>query len=279
MRVEQRSLRKQRWIARLPRLALVATAVVLSAAGARSIAEGDEQLPAPTRPVARVDIGAAGFAEVFARVYLSWDAERPEDRPRAIASMSAEALDAGVELRPPNDRSRSVTVASAINEERRGDRVIVTVAATVESRILHLAVPVARNPKGLLFVPAPPAIVGPPVALRGERVPEEELVEDPDLVEVATRAVRNYVSRERTNLIADLADDAVIALPDHPLQVERVESVTWCQRQRRVAVVLDARDREGAAMTLRYELEVVRNADRWLVRSIGTNPSAREAMQ
>ena len=279
MRVEQRSLRSQRWIARLPRLVLVSTAVLLSAAGVRSIAAGNQQLPAPPRPAPRVDVGAAGFAEMFARVYLSWDGDRPDDRASAIALMSAEALDAGAEIRPSDGRSRSVTAASAVNEERRGDRVIVTVAVAVEHRIVHLAVPVTRTRQGLLFVPALPAIVGPPVAPRAERVPEEELVEDPDLVEVATRAVRNYISRERTNLIADLADDAVIALPALPLQVERVESVTWSQRSRRVAVVLEAREADGAAMTLRYELDVVRNADRWLVRSIGTNPSAREALQ
>ena len=280
MRVEQRSLRSERWLARAPRLALLAMAVVLSAAGVRSIAaDAEQRQPAPVRTAPRVDLGAAGFAESFARAYLSWDSERPEHRDRLIASLSADALDAGAGLQPPEGRSQSVTSVSAVHQERRTHSSLITVAADVERHTIYLAVLVARDAQGLLYVPAPPAIVGPPVAPRAERTPEAELVEHPDLVEVATRAVRNYLGRERTNLIADLADDAVVALPDAALEVESVDGVTWVGRPGRVAVLVDARSGDGTRMTLRYELEVLRTAGRWLVRSIGTNPSSREALK
>jgi len=280
MRVDHRSLRTERWLARTPKIVLIATAVVLSAAGVRSIAaDADQQPPAPVRAAPRVDLGAAGFAETFARAYLSWDSSSPERRDRLLAALSAEALDAGAGLQPPEGQTQTVTSVSAVHQERRADTLIVTVAADVEAQTVYLAVPVARDAQGLLYVPAPPAIVGPPVAPRAKRSPEEELVEHPDLVEVATRAVRNYLRRERTNLIADLADDAVVALPVAPLEVERVDGVTWVRRPDLVAVLVDVRSGDGVRMTLRYELEVVSAASRWLVRSIGTNPSSREALK
>lgn len=276
MRIDSRSLRVERWLARAPRIALLATAIVLSAAGIRSIAAGAmKPAPAPPRTAPRVDFGAAGFAETFARVYLSWDSDRPEHRDRLLASLTAETVDAGAGLQPPEGVNQTVTSASAVHQERRSATTIVTVAAEAGRETVYLAVPVTRDAKGLLYVPAPPAIVGPPVAPRAKRAPEQELVEHPDLVEVATRAVRNYLGRERTNLIADLADDAVVALPDAPLEVENVDGLTWIRRPNRVAVLVDARAAEGTRMSLRYELEVLRVGGRWLVRSIGTNPSSR----
>ena len=278
MRVDQRSLRVQRWLARTPKLAVFATAAVLSTAGARSIAAGPEE-PAPVGPATpHADQAVAGFAEVFARAYLSWDPDRPEDRDRRVASLSSELLEPG-SLRPAEGKSQRVSSASAVLQERRGRTVLVTVAVAVEDASLYLVVPVVRDEHGLLFVSAPPAIVGPPVAQDARRPVDDDLVEDPGLVEVATRAVRNYLARERTNLIADLAEDAVVALPDSPLEVGGIDAVTWVRRPTRVAVLLDAAAGDGTRMTLRYELEVVDSAGRWLIRSIGTNPSSKEAVR
>jgi len=278
MRVEQRSLRVQRWLARAPKLAVFVTAGVLSVAGARSIAAG-EKVPVPVVSAAPLtDLAAAGFAETFARAYLNWDADRPEQRDRLVASLSSEIVEPG-SLRPADGESQHVSSASAILQERRGRTVLVTVAVAVEDASIYLVVPVARDEHGLLFVSAPPAIVGPPVAQNVRRPVDEDLVEDPGLVEVATRAVRNYLARERTNLIADLAEDAVVALPDAPLEVGGVDAVTWVRRPTRVAVLLDAAAGDATRMTLRYELNVVDSAGRWLVRSIGTNPSSKEAVR
>ncbi len=279
MRVDQRSLRSVRWVARAPRLAVIGTAVVLSVAGVRSIAAPQPALE-PRRPAApRVDLAAAGFAEAFARAYLSWDDERPDQRDRALARFMADTAEPGADVRPQPGEAQTVTAASAVLQERHGGSVRVTVAVEVEGRLLYLVVPVRRDRQGLLFVPAPPAIVGGPASTEATRSPQEDPVEDPDLVEVATRACRNYVARERTNLIADLADDAVVALPDADLRVQSVDAVTWTQPPDRVAVLVDAVSGDGTDMTLRYELEVARSAGRWLVRSIGTNPTSTEALR
>ena len=100
-------------------------------------------------------------------------------------------------------------------------------------------------------------------------LPSERDVEDEQLRTVAERALRNYLGAERPNLLADLDPAAVVSLPETPLRVESVDELTWAGRDR-VAAELRARA-QGAALTLRYELAVVRR-ERWYVRAIQTDP-------
>jgi hypothetical protein len=101
---------------------------------------------------------------------------------------------------------------------------------------------------------------------------DEPEVEDQRLATVARRTVTNYLGRETTNLQADLDPRAIVSLPPSALMVQSIDAVRWTAA-RRVAVELDAR--AGAVvLRLRYELDVVKR-DRWYVRSIQVNPTAR----
>ena len=144
-------------------------------------------------------------------------------------------------------------------------------AAQTSTGVVYLAVPVSRGPRGFLRVDAPPAIVGSPPIDRAHEDPAEREVEDGRLVSVVERALRNYLAGARTNLVADLAPDAVVSLPAEPLDVVAVDPPTWAVHGRTVAALVTARRPNGVELQLRYELEVVRR-DRWYLRSIGTDP-------
>lgn len=270
--LQVRSLRWVRWFARARAIAIGAVVLVLSLAGLRSLIAGP---PAPTRigSGGGYDATAAAFAESFARTYLSWDSERPEERERALAGLVSASLDPGAGLEP-GGRSRQDVLWTAVLAARRTRRArIVTVAAQTTGGVFHLSVPVARDDRGFLFVSAYPALVGAPPTAPDAPVDEAPEVEDPDLRVVAERVVRNYLERQASDLRADLAPEAVVSLPARRLRVEDVEAVRDLGGSR-VAVELRALG-GGVSWRLRYELAVVKR-ERWYVRSIQSNPPRRK---
>jgi len=175
--------------------------------------------------------------------------------PRAASSVSAD-----------------VVADRAVSPRRR----IVTVAADDGEAITYLAVPIARDGAGRLFVSGAPAVVGPP-AMAPHALGEPEVeIDDPRLRATASRVVRNYLGRDRADLAADLGLGAVVSLPARRLRVESIDAVTWVVRGSRVAVALSAHDRDRLQLSLRYELDVVRRAGRWLVQTVEVNPLYRE---
>lgn len=271
--VETRSLRAVRLRALAPRLLAYAALALLCLAGLRAILARP-----PAAPIARAgapgfDLTAAAFAESFARAYLSFDPAAPELRERRLRRYLSDGLEADGGRAPAAPGPEGVAWTSVLAERRAGRRVIATVAAEVGGELLYLAVPVERDPREYLSVPAYPALVGPPATDTSREPSEEDDVEDPRLRTIAERAVRNYLAGQRQNLLADLAPEAVVSLPDERLAVRSVESVTWAEPRRRVAVQVQARDRAGGGWTLRYELSVMRR-DRWYVRSLETDPTA-----
>ena len=268
------SLRLLRLRARLPRMLACAALAFLALAGLRTAVEGTPEA-APPAPPGTGDLGARGFAEAFARVYLSWDAARPDERERAVSAyMSTRAAEQGVAVLPGRG-SETVSWTAAVAERARpGGRTVVTVAAATSSGLVHLAVPVGRDARGFLRIDAQPAIVGPPPTTRAGGLAPEQEVEDARLAAVVVRALRNYLGRERQNLLADLAPDAVVSVPSEPLRVESVEQPVWVVARERVALALEAQRPDGLRLPLRYELDVVRS-DRWYVRSIGADPTNR----
>jgi hypothetical protein len=229
--------------------------------------------PAPAPAAGERDITEQGFAQAFARAYLSWDARRPDQHQRQVAAFLSKTLDGdgGLQL-PPRGEERVVwTVAIQDQPDAHGDRVI-TVAAQTTRQLLYLAVPVHRTGRGFLVVPRYPALVGPPVSDPGAAPVEERDVSDGALRAVAERAVTNYLAGQRTNLLADLDPAAVVSLPAALLDVRSVRSITKAAGDR-VAVEVSAADSAGIQWTLRYELQVV-HRDRWYVRAIEPDPVA-----
>ncbi len=259
--------------ARAPRIAFYAVVAFLSVAGLRAALAPAEEA-APTAPAVRadVDFAALSFAEAFARVYLTWDAGKEGERERQLESFLPDSLASDGGLKPAEGSFQEVLWTAVTGSERVGDQVNAVVVARTSTSTLQLSVPVARNERGFLYISGYPAIVGPAI-VDAEASPAAELaVEDAGLEAVVKRAIANYLTLSRTNLMADLDPEAVVTLPNDPLEVLSVDAVTWVVPRRRVAAAVEAEDGDGNTWTLRYEL-AVRKSDRWYVRSLQVNPT------
>ena len=229
MRVDASPLWLVRLGARAPRIALIGVAGVLSMAGIAAIAAPAQR---PVRAPASVaaDARVEGFAEQFARAYLSWNPAAPERRTAALRSF--DSAFGGTTTEDLGDRRRTVVWRTAVVGDRRVSRTrgIVTVAAGGEGSTTYLAVSVSRDSRERLYISEPPAIVGPPaVATDALSAPELE-VDDRQLRAVSARVVRNYLARDRGDLAADLGRRAAPSLPTEPLRVGSVDAITWAGR-------------------------------------------------
>ena len=262
---------------RAPRVVLLLACSILSVAGIRASFAPPAKLEAsrPQSPPAN-DLAAQAFAADFARAYLEWDPTNPEAHERAMARFlgASQALDVALTGRPGLAQRVERTIAVGDVGSRRRRKI--TVAADTSLGRVHLAVPVERDANGLLFIGGAPAIVGPPPASSHPRTRPESEVEDRQLRALGARVVRNFLSGERRDLAADLHPDAVVSLPEKPLRVRSTDAITWAAAPRRVAVLVTAAPRHAPRMALRYELSVLRVGGRWVVRTIHTNPIARE---
>lgn len=272
------SLRAQRMRALAPRLLVLAVIAIVGLNGLRTMFAGTPEPVPDARPAFATDATAdvEGYAEAFARAYLTWDADDPDARRAALAAFLGER-DADGGLRPADGVSQRVRWTSVAALEGRRDRTLVTVAAATDDGTLHLSVPVARGAHGLQIVDYP-ALVGAPRADRETRlsVPHEEEVDDPGLETVVQRALENYFGHADANLLADLTPTATVALPERRLRLQELDDLTWAVPDRRVAVRLRATDEAGTELTLRYEL-AVQLTDRWYVDAIHTTPTPEEA--
>lgn len=265
-----RSYARVRWAARAPRLVALALAAVLGAAGLRAALAPPDSPRLVIRHQAGGGLAAQGFAQSFARAYLSWDARRPGERERRLAGMVSTALDPGAGYAPPESGSERVRWTAAVGDQPGALGRTVLVAVETSRRLVHLAVPVARDERGRLVVAHYPALVGGPAAAPDVEQPAGHEVADGELRAVVARALGNYLEGEASNLRADLAPGAEVSLPDAPLGLRSVEEITEAGPGRVAALAL-AEERGGGQLTLRYELRVVRR-DRWYVRSIAINP-------
>lgn len=271
--VEPRSLRAIRWRARAPRLLVGSCIALLALAGLRGTLAPAERETATAREAAGPDLRAGAFAEAFARAYLTWEPDHPDSREQRLARFLSHEVDIDAGMTPDARRAQRVGWTAVAAERRGGSRTTVVVAVEANAKLIYLAVPVERDERGLLAVATYPALVGAPASDPDISAPSEQDVDDPELRAVSERAVRNYLAGQRRNLVADLADGAIVALPSKRLTVEGVDSITWAAG-RRVAVQVSAGDAGSATWTLRYELTVVRR-ERWYVRALHVNPRSK----
>jgi conjugative transposon protein TcpC len=261
-----RSLRATRWQARALPALLGFALLALAAVGAVSALRGAPRPPSAQPVALGADLPIWGLAEAFASDYLSWDSVRPQGQATAL---SAYLTDGAVSL--PARGSQRVRQAHAIQArpgESAGEQVVTVLAETTDGR-RYLAVPVRRRARSV-EVSGYPALVGPPAMRTGGQEDAGEPVADGTLREVAVRALGNYLGRHPTDLRADLAPQALVSLPPHPLRLAEVRTVTWAQPAT-VAVTATVSELTGVQYTLRYALDVVRR-ERWYVRAIETNP-------
>ena len=275
-RVQRVPIWRLRAAARAPRAFLLLAVAVLAALGIKALLTPTERWTPVTAGAPAGELGAVAFAELFARAYLTWNTDAADERDEALSHFMPAEVAGGAD--DTGRRDQTVLWTVPVSDRPAGpDRRVVTVAAQTSSSLVHLAVTVARDARGFLAVPTPPAVVGPAAAPATLDSESELDIEEPELRAVSRRVVTNYLARERENLAADLEPGAIVSLPDLPLEVVAIDGVTWVTPARRVAVAVTAAGPGGVRLALRYELVVARTAGRWLVRTVHVNPTARES--
>ena len=263
----------------LPRHLLHALATMGLLASARyAIDPPKPTLPlGPTRHPALPDLAAQGFATLFARRYLAWDASAPQAREAALAEYDGGGIEADVGLQPPAGVEQRVQWAQVVQErEPQPDEHVYTVAAQTDAAgLLYLAVTVLRTASGGLALGGYPAFVGAP-AMSAAQAPSAHGVEvsEPALRGVVERALRNYLAGAKNELAADLTPAARVSMPGLQLVLGSLQSLRWAPGRGAVLAVLDAEDRRGTRYTLAYELDVLHEQGRWEVAAIQMNPDA-----
>jgi hypothetical protein len=237
--------------------------------------------PRPTAPQARMtpvapDLAARSYATLFARRYLTWEAERPMASSLALSAMSGSALepDAGLTL-PPSGEQR-VLWAEVVQERVAAPaRRVYTVAAQTDTAgLVYLAVTVARERDAHLALVGYPAFVGAPAAEAAQSAAGGSEVEEPKLATVVERALRNYLAASGQELSADLAAGARVAMPAASLTLLSISRLSWSADRRSVSAVVRAGDARGAQYTLGYEADVEEVDGRWELSAIEVDPTA-----
>jgi len=254
------SVRRARHAARAPRYLAIAALLVFLMLGLRAafFAPAPPSAAAPGPPAA--DAPSEDFALQFARAYLSYDAAHPGRRARALAPFADQRLSEGAGLLPSHG-SQAVRWAEVASDQPAlaGGRLI-TVAAAVSSQRppLYLAVDVRHDPGAPLELLGYPALVGAPEVGAAPAPPVREAVSEPELTEVIDRVLRNYLGDDARDLQADLSPAAEVTLPTRRLALEEVTELVWLRGPGSGAVLatLSARDAEGTAYTLTYELGI-----------------------
>jgi len=228
--------------------------------------------PTPDLP----DPGAEGFATLFARRYLTWDATNPQAHGQALQSLLGGDFDADAGLRAPPSQSQHVLWAQVVQTRVSAPREhVYTVAAQTDmSGLIYLAVRVRRGPLGLGLAAYPAFVGAPDVASAQDGTARLRDVSDSSLTQVVTRALRNYLAGSAADLEADLTADARVALPAVALTLGRVLQTRWSPDGASVRTTVMAGDGHGAQYTLTYELDVWRVGGRWEISAIQTDPDA-----
>jgi hypothetical protein len=260
----------------LPRYVLCAAACAGLIASARFAVFPPRGGAAPTvaRTPPPADRAAEGFAVLFARRYLTWDAAQPEAAERLLGPIvgSAMALDAGLTL--PANGAQHVAWAEVVQqrEQQPGAHVYTVAAQTDAAGLVYLAVGVTRVADGGLVLSGYPAFVGAPAHGAPQLPAHTPSVSDASLAAVVRRALRNYLAAAPEELAADLSEGAHVAVPGIPLTLETVQSLVWSGDRRSVVVVVQAHDARGTRYTLGYELDVVDVNGRWEVSAVEMDP-------
>ncbi|HEX3391635.1 MAG TPA: conjugal transfer protein [Solirubrobacteraceae bacterium] len=277
--VTPRALWRLRLRRELPRRLLQAVAVCGLLASARFAV--DPPVPVLVRAVAtssgQADRAAEGFAALFARRYLSWNAADPEAHRLALAPYLGPQMEPEAGFQPPQTGSQHVLWTQVVQARTSGapgrtgggvgGRYTVAVQ-TDASGLLYLSVAVSRAPSGALALSGYPAFVGPPPTAPAPAAAQLGEVQDASLATVVTRALRNYLAGTESELAADLAAGVRVPLPAAPLSLESLDSLDWEPGGGAVLALVHAQDRGGGRYALAYRLAVALLGGRWEISAI-----------
>ena len=259
----------------LPRYLLYAACAAGLLASARFAIAPPRPSPPPAIAVPPPpDLAAEGYASLFARRYLTWDAAQPQSSQRQLASFLGPGMDSDGGLTLPASGEQRVEWAEVVQgrELARGEGVYTVAAQTDTAGLVHLTVRVARRADGTLAIDGYPAFVGAPASGPAQLQSALAEVGDPQLAIVVERALRNYLAQSPNELAADLAGGARVSPPELALSLESMRHLMWSPDRRSVRAVVQARDARGVQYTLDYELDVTAVGGRWEVAAIQMNP-------
>lgn len=276
--VTPRSLRSLRVSMQLTRWIVYAVALAGIAATVRFAVAPPQPRPARSEPAARADAAAQGYATLFARRYLTWDASRPDAYAAGLSSFLGDAVDATAGQRLPTSGSQSVEWAQVVQSRPIAARASAyTVAAQTDTGgLVYLSIEVARDASGALTLAGYPAFVGAPASDPARTLTRDNAgdVSEPALIGVVTRTLRNYLAGSGSNLAADLTAGARVTLPATRLVLRQLTALQWRPDRSGVIATVVADDARGAGYTLAYEIDVQAAAGRWEVAAIQTDPTS-----
>jgi hypothetical protein len=260
-----------------PRYLVCALSVAGLAASARfAIAPPRPTAPKATSPgPAPADLAAEGYAALFARRYLTWNAADPEASQRVLEAFGGPGMEPDIGLQLPSNGAQRVEWIELVQarEPAPGEHVYTVAAQTDTAGIEYLTVSVVRRADGSLALAGYPAFVGAPASSPAQLPGHLREVDDPTLKTVVERALRNYLAGSESELAADLVSGAHVSLPALALSLQSVQRLDWASGAGSVLAVVQARDARGAQYTLAYELDVVREEGRWEVSAVQTDPN------
>jgi Conjugative transposon protein TcpC len=233
------------------------------------------RLRAPAPVLAQGEGASEGFALLFARRYLSWDAADPEAHRQALAPYLGADMEADAGFQPPQTGSQHVQWTQVVQARPAGDGGSYTVAVQTDSSgLLYLSVGVVRTPGGALALSGYPAFVGPPPTAPAPAAPNLAEVQDGSLSTVVARALRNYLAGAGSELAADLTPGARISPPASPMTLESIDALEWESAGRSLLALVHAQDRAGGRYALAYRLALAARAGRWEIAAIEVDPGA-----
>ena len=269
-------LRRLRLARELPRYAVIALAVfgVLASARFAIAPPRPPAAPAPAAAAPAVDQAAEGYAALFARRYLTWDAREPLTGQQQLETFVGSQLEPDAGFLPPPRGAQHVEWAEVVQsrEGAPGQRVYTVAAQTRPAGLLYLTVGLTRARDGALSLTGYPALVGPPSSRPAAALAPLAPLEDPGLEVVVRRALTNYLAGSAGDLAADLTAGAAVATPTLALELVAVSREGWAPGGGSVVATVQAADERGARYTLTYELDVTRAQGRWEVSAIETDP-------
>jgi len=225
------------------------------------------RVPAPAS--ARVDRAAEGFAVLFARRYLSWDAADPEAHRRALAAYLGPNMEPEAGFQPPQSGSQHVEWAQIVQAQGAGETGRYTVAVQTDaSGLVYLSVAVTDPPGAAPALSGYPAFVGPPPTAPAPAERDLSEVQDGSLGTIVARALRNYLAGDGSELAADLAPATRTPPLAAPLTLESIDALDWERAGRSLLALVHARDGAGGRYALAYRLTVVAGAGRWEIAAI-----------
>jgi hypothetical protein len=275
--IATRPLWRLRLVRDLPRYLLYATCASGLLASAR-FAIAPPRPPSPAIAASTgppVDLAARGYAVLFARRYLTWDAGAPQQSEAALSSMTGPTMAQDTGLTPPANGAQHVLWAEAVQERTPapGRHVYTVAAQTDTSGLQYVTVAVVRGADGRLAISGYPAFVGAPLTQPARSVAAGGEVHDPALTAVVERALRNYLAAAPQELAADLTGAARIAVPATPQTLESMQTLAWSSDRHSLLAVVQTRDARGARYTLGYEADVAELHGRWEISAIETDPT------